>query len=499
MGRVRKPIVPDGPIRAFFDRLHTLHADAGQPSMRELQRRTRSRQRPTGINPTTIHDALAGPRLASWDTVLAIVGQLGGDADEFATLWRAGRAAEMGMPAPERAGRSTRRQQPADRPTPRELPPDVTPFVGRAAQLAELDGLLDGPGSAVAIGALCGTAGVGKTALAVHWAHRVADRFPDGHLYIDLRGYDPEPPVPPADALASFLRAMRVPKASVPRGVAECAAWYRSLLAGRRMLVVLDNARGADHVRPLLPGTPSCLVLITSRDSLAGLVARHGARRVNLDPLCGTGATELMRALLGAWTDAEPPAVRALVERCERLPLSLRIAAELAAASTGTTVADLARELADDRRLLDLFDAGDDPRTALRAVFSWSYRQLPDPAARLFRLLGLRRAHTGREVDALTVAALAGIGLDDALRLSDLLARAHLLDRVGPDTFAMNGLLAAYAAELAAVHDTEADRRAALARAFGHQGPPRPRTYAPWRGTAPGASAPLADPRLARG
>ena len=501
MGQVRKPVVPDGPLRVFFERLHALHSAAGQPSMRELQRRTRSRERPNGINPTTIHDAFCCQRLARWETVQALVGQLGGDVAEFAALWREGRAAEVDMPVDDPQldwpgvwidptdGRPA--SVPAtDRPTPHELPPDVSPFVGRAGPLAELGQLLAGAGeasAAVAISAVSGTAGVGKTALAVHWAHRVADRFPDGHLYMDLRGYDPDAPVPPGEALAAFLRALGVSRKNIPHSVAECAARYRSLLAGRQLLIVLDNARAADHVRPLLPGTPSCFVVITSRDSLAGHVARHGAHRIHRDRLCAADAADLMRALIGARVDAEPSTVEAMVERCARLPLAVRIAAELAVTSTATTLAELAGELADDRRRLDLFDAGDDPRTALRAVFSWSYRILPDDAARLFRLFGLV---SGRDLDATAIAALAGLDLDDAVRLSDLLARAHLLERVHPGRFAMHDLLATYAASLAVQHDTAADRRTALARLFDHQGPPLPRMRSSWTGRSTTGQAP---------
>lgn len=443
MGRVRRPMVPDGAIRAFFERLHALHSAAGHPSMRELQRRTRSDVRPHGINPTTIHDALSGPRLARWDTVQALVGQLGGSVEEFHTLWLQGRAAELDVPAQLERPRALT----TVRPTPRSLPPDVPPFVGRIHQLAELRRLLEGTGRSTRIAAVSGTAGVGKTALAVHWAHRVAADFPDGHLYIDLRGYDPDSPMPPGEALAAVLRALGASSAEVPDDVAERAACYRSMIADREMLLVLDNARDTDHVRPLLPGTPSCFMVVTSRDRLAGLVARHGACRLNLDVLSPAEATELTRALLQPRIQADQPALEELAELCARLPLALRIAAELANSSTVTSLASLVRELADDSRRLDLFDAGDDPRTAIRAVFSWSYHRLPRDAARLFRLLGMYR---GRDIDAVGIAALAKIGVDEAIRLADVLARNHMLERVSPVRYAMNRLLWTYAASLAA-------------------------------------------------
>ncbi|SDH46403.1 NB-ARC domain-containing protein [Lentzea fradiae] len=439
MGQVRKPVVPRGAVRTFFDRLHALHSAAGHPSMRELQRSTRSRQRPNGINPTTIHQALSGPRMARWDTVHALVSQLGGNVEEFAALWQDGRRAEFEPEQPVGdAGHCV------GRPTPKALPPDVPFFVGRTRQQAELCGLLAPLGQAARTAAISGTAGVGKTALAVHWAHRVADRFPDGNLYIDLRGYDPASVMPAAEALASLLRGLGVRAANVPTEVSECAAWYRSLLADRKMLIVLDNARDTDHVRPLLPGTPSCLVVVTSRDSLAGLVARHGARRVRLDVLELAEATELMRELLLPGFDRERAAIEALAERCARLPLALRIAAELANSSTVDNLADLVREFTDDERRLDLLNAGDDPRTAIRSVFSWSYRRLPEDAAGLFRSLGECQ---DRLLDLARVAALARTTADQAGRLTEVLVRKSVLERVGPGEFTMNSLLWAYAAD----------------------------------------------------
>ena len=185
----------------------------------------------------------------------------------------------------------------------RQLPAGVPHFAGRAAELAALTGVLDQPGQAgpatVVISAIGGTAGVGKTALAVRWAHQVADRFPDGQLYVNLRGYDPDQPVPAADALAGFLRALGVPGQDIPAGAGERAARYRSLLAAGGCWCVLDNAGSAEQVRPLLPGTPGCMVVVTSRDALAGLVARDGARRLDLGLLPLADAVGLLRALIG--------------------------------------------------------------------------------------------------------------------------------------------------------------------------------------------------------
>ncbi len=347
---------------------------------------------------------------------------------------------------------------------PRQLPGPARLFVGRDAELAALTGLLDSAGgtSAVVISAIGGTAGVGKTALAVRWAHQVADRFPDGQLYVNLRGYDPGQPLPAADALAGFLRDLGVPGQDVPAEASERAARYRSLLAGRRVLIVLDNAAETEQVRPLLPGSPGCVTVATSRDALAGLVARDGALRLDLDALPLEEAVGLLRALIGARVDADPDAAAALAARCARLPLALRVAAELAAARPTASLAELAGELAGEQRL-DLLDAGGDPRTGIRAVFSWSYQHLDPGAARLFRLLGL---HPGPDLDVQAAAALAASTVRHARRGLDVLARAHLIDAAGPGRHGMHDLLRAYARDLAAAHDGEGEQRAALTRLF---------------------------------
>jgi DNA-binding SARP family transcriptional activator/Flp pilus assembly protein TadD len=349
---------------------------------------------------------------------------------------------------------------------PRQLPAVVRHFVGRTAELERLSLLLDetsGTGGALVVSAIGGTAGAGKTALAVHWAHQVAGRFPDGQLYVNLRGFDANYPVAAADALAGFLRALGVPGEDVPPGEDERAARYRSLLAGRRVLVVLDNAGSAEQARPLVPGTPGCAAVVTSRDSLAGLVARDGAVRLDLDLLPLADAAELLRSLAGDRAAADPGAVTELARQCCRLPLAVRVAAELAATRPSAPLADLVAELADQRRRLDLLDSGGDSRTAVRAVFSWSYLHLPGDAARLFRLLSL---HPGTDLDAHGGAALCGETADDAGALLRLLARAHLVQAQGPDRYGMHDLLRAYARELAAVHDAAAEQRAALTRLF---------------------------------
>ncbi|MGH8965602.1 MAG: NB-ARC domain-containing protein, partial [Actinomycetes bacterium] len=332
-------------------------------------------------------------------------------------------------------------------------------------ELSELDDLLNGP-APVLVSAIAGTAGVGKTALAVHWAHRKRDRFPDGQLYIDLRGFGPGSPMPPEDALAEFLRELGVDGTTIPAELDARAARFRSLVAGRRMLIVLDNARTADQVRPLLPGDSTCLALVTSRDSLAGLVARDGAQRILLDRLTIPDARALLRELLGeARTDAEPSAIDLLIERCARLPLALRIAAELIGSRPHQPTSAVVDDLDDERTRLETLDAGGDPHTAIRAVFSWSYRALPPDAARLFRLLG---TFPGHHIDIYALAALAGSRPDEVRQLIDVLLRAHLVDETSSNRYQTHDLLRAFAAELAARADPDAERGGALDRVFDH-------------------------------
>jgi DNA-binding SARP family transcriptional activator len=355
------------------------------------------------------------------------------------------------------------------RDTPRELPPSPPGFTGRSAELRALTGMLDRSGEhapgAVVISAIGGTAGVGKTALAVRWAHQAAGRFPDGQLYVNLRGYDPDQPVPAADALAGFLRSLGVPGQDIPPEADQRAARYRSLLAGKRMLVVLDNAGSADQVRPLLPGNPACTVVVTSRDALAGLVARDGAVRLDLDVLPVEEAVALLRVLIGPRVDADPGAAAELAGRCCRLPLALRVAAELAASRPATPLAGLAGELADLRTRLDLLTAGGDPSTEVRAVFSWSCRHLDPEDARTFRLLGL---HPGPDFEPYAAAALTGTTVPQACRALDVLARAHLIQPTSPGRYGMHDLLRGYARELTAALDGGEGQHAALTRLFDH-------------------------------
>jgi tetratricopeptide (TPR) repeat protein len=452
LGALPSPDLPAGSARALFDRLHELHHQAGWPSLREMAKQV-------GCSHTTISAAFSEPRVPRWGLLELIVETLGGDTTVFHQLWIAASRLPDTPPAAARAPGTPHRP-------PREVPADVVAFTGRADEVAALDALLDRSAAAPAltVAAISGTAGVGKTALAVHWAHRVAVRFPDGQLYVNLRGYDPDQPVRAAEALETFLRVLGLAGPDIPHGLPERAARYRTLLAGQRVLVLLDNAHSVEQVRDLLPGTPSCFVVVTSRDTLPALVARHGATRVNLDLLAPAEAHALLRTLVGSRVDAEPEAADTLARRCARLPLAVRIAAELAAARPRATLAELAHELGDEPRRLDMLAAGDDEYTAVRAVFSWSIRHLSEPAAGVFTMLGL---HPGTDLDQPAVTALTGADLPTARSLVDALLRAHLLDDLGGGRFGMHDLLHAYAAERASRLE-EAIREAALGRLLRH-------------------------------
>ncbi|MFV2018662.1 AfsR/SARP family transcriptional regulator [Micromonospora sp. LOL_023] len=357
---------------------------------------------------------------------------------------------------------------------PAQLPADIPDFTGRVGELAQLDDILSAASSStgddagltgITVAAVSGTAGVGKTALAIRWAHRVRHQFPDGQLYVDLQGYDEAQPVSPGHTLAGFLRALGVSGPDLPLDVDERSACFRSLTDGRQMLLVLDNAASAEQIRPLLPGSASCLVLVTSRDSLAGLVARHGARRLDLDPLPPDDAVALIQRLIGARVATEHAAATVLAAQCARLPLALRVAAEMAATRPGTQLGELVRELADQHGRLDLLDAGGDLRTGVRAVFSWSYLNLPDDAARAFRLLGL---HPGPDLESHAAAAIIGGRTPDARRLLDLLARAHLVERGHGNRYRMHDLLQAYAVDLAEQQESPMERHRAMTALFDH-------------------------------
>ncbi|MGP8000381.1 MAG: ATP-binding protein, partial [Streptosporangiaceae bacterium] len=382
-----------------------------------------------------------------------------------AAATQAGQAAEGAGAVPAAADRPA---SPAASVVPRQLPAGVAHFAGRTTQLAELRAWMQAAESsdeAVQVLVIGGTAGAGKTALAVHWAHQSAAGFPDGQLYVNLRGFDPSgTPVAPADALRWFLGALGVTEEQIPDSVDAQAALYRSVLAGKRMLVILDNALDAAQVRPLLPGSPSCLVLVTSRARLPGLAATEGARLLPLDVLTGTEARELLAGRLGERASAEAGAARQLIESCSRLPLALSIVAARAAARPLMPLTELSRELADAHGRLDALDAGD-PVASIRAVFSWSCQQLSESAVQLFRLLGL---HAGPDVTIPAAASLAAMTPGQAAAAVAELADAHLIAEHTPGRYAFHDLLRAYAADLAGTTDPEELRQEAVYRVLDH-------------------------------
>jgi tetratricopeptide (TPR) repeat protein len=346
------------------------------------------------------------------------------------------------------------------------LPGDVRGFVNRLSDLERLDEALavDEPRStAASTCVIVGTAGVGKTSLAVHWAHRVSDRFPDGQLYVNLRGYDPGAPIRPEQALDGFLRSLGVTPGAVPADLEARAALYRSLLAGRRFLIVLDNAATTTQVRPLLPGTSDSLTLVTSRNLLSGLIARDGARRVAVKVLAEPEAVMLLHDVTVAYRKGDnADEIAELARLCARLPLALRIAAERAAARPQMPLRELIRDLRDESELWDVLSSGDDEEAdAVRTVFSWSYRTLAPDAARLFRLLGL---HPGPEFGILAAAALAGVSIKRVRQWLDTLVGAHLVEHVASDRYQFHDLLRAYAGDRAQHEETSESRSDALNR-----------------------------------
>lgn len=347
------------------------------------------------------------------------------------------------------------------RPAPHQLPASTRQFVGRDAELTRLTELLTPrrPGTGAVIAAIDGTAGIGKTALTLAWAHQVRDRFPDGELHVNLRGFDEQDPLDPDQVLDNFLQTLGVHPQAIPAGHDAKSALYRSMLAERRMLVVLDNARSSDHVRPLLPASPVCLVVVTSRNRLDSLVVREGAHRIALDVLSDAGALALISERVGrARLEEDPESTAELVRLCAHLPLALSVASARAANQQALPLRDLLGELRDERRRLDALDLGE-PDLNLRAVFSWSYSVLPPAAARLFRLLGL---HPGADIGLAACRALAD---DDAQAALRKLTSAHLVSEFRPGRFRLHDLLRAYAAELAA---TDPERTAATARLVEH-------------------------------
>ncbi|RZU18001.1 BTAD domain-containing putative transcriptional regulator [Streptomyces sp. BK239] len=325
------------------------------------------------------------------------------------------------------------------------LPLETQEFAGRKAELDWLAARSAEPGPTVL--AVVGMAGVGKSALAVHWAHRTAGRYPDGLLYVPLRGTDPaRPALDPSEGLRTMLTALGVPASQVPEGRAARAGLYRTLLADRRVLVVLDDAAGTEQTGPLLPGSPGCLTLVTSRDALPGLIA-SGARPLRLEPPTAADAREILTRRLGAGrVAAEPAAVDEITARCGRLPLALTAVAERLRRQPETTLAALAAQLRAHESDLDAFDDVTGATPDVRTAFLASSRRLSPQGERLFRLLP---RHPGPDLTATAAAHLAGLPLRRARILLGELADAHLVTEHAPARYTLHPLLRAHANELA--------------------------------------------------
>ncbi|MFF5206082.1 BTAD domain-containing putative transcriptional regulator [Streptosporangium sp. NPDC000396] len=350
-------------------------------------------------------------------------------------------------------------------PVPRQLPADIARFTGRQESLEELDALLsDGPGVApIVISAIGGAGGVGKTALATRWGHRVAHRFPDGQLYVNLHGYSPSEPVTGVQALHRLLRGLGVATDEIPHDGEERAALYRSLIADKRMLIVLDNAASPEQVRPLLPGSALCRVIITSRDSLRGLSVTHDVHTITLDVLAEEESRALLLALIGGKRFGnELKAVDELARLCGYLPLALRLAAAHLVSQPALLVNDFVTKLRQENRLTAL-DMREDPHIGVRATFELSYRSLDERERRTFRLLGL---HPGPDISLEAIAALSGLPLNEVHEVTDTLVRAHLVHRVSDERLTMHDLVRIYARDHSSVDDTEDNCHSALSNMF---------------------------------
>ena len=462
---------------AFVEELNRLRRLCGSPSLNDLV--AHAADLPHPLARSTISDKLNARSLPDWDFVASFVTACRMHADEMGVRpppdtvelarWddrylRLLRDLDHARPDEPPVGAGGR-----EAPVPRQLPAAVRHFIGRADQLRALAALAEEVtrgGTTVIISAIHGTAGVGKTALAVQAAHQVAGRFPDGQLYVNLRGFDPGGHVMTVtDAVRGFLEAMSVPPKRQPGSLAAQLSLYRSLLADRRVLILLDNARDAEQVRPLIPGTSGSLVLVTSRARLTSLVARDGAHSVPLDLLTEAEARRLLADRIGGdRVRDEAEVADEIIGRCARLPLALSIVAARAAAHPANPLAALARGLRATPGALDMLDPTD-PTTGVRPVLSWSYRLLDDDAATMFRRLAL---HPGPDITPAAAASLSGVTERQARAALDELANAHLVEVHRPARFGFHDLLRAYAGELADGADPAAERRAAVRRMLDH-------------------------------
>lgn len=449
-GFVNVPAGSGGPALGELLKQHRLACGLSQEELGEL----------AGVSVRAIGDIERGRTTRPYrKTVGLLAAALGIQGQQGELLSAARRAGAVSLPAerPSAVG------LPAERPYPRGLPAPVPQFAGRGAELKALDALLDRGSSSLsgpALAIISGAAGMGKSTLAVYWAQQVCGDFPDGQLYLNLRGFDTSgKKVTPAEAIRILLDGLGVPSEQIPASLEAQAGLYRSTLAGKRALVVLDNVRDADQVAPLLPGSPGCLTLITSRNQLAGLIAAQGAYLLTLGVLSSAEARELLaRRVGGDPISSQPRAVDEIISRCGRLPLALAIVAARVALRPADPLGLLAAELGGPMDRLSALDVGD-PSGSVRAVFSWSYRDLSEAAARMFRLLGL---HPGPDISIPAAASLAAVPAHQARELLRDLSRLNMVTEQPPWRYSLHDLMRAYAAEL--VHAVESGHELCLAQ-----------------------------------
>jgi tetratricopeptide (TPR) repeat protein/transcriptional regulator with XRE-family HTH domain len=449
----------DGSVLRSYLRTHRLSAGMSQQQLAEA----------SGLSVRAIGDLERGrARRPHPDSLRRLADALCLRDQARAEFFAAGQRRDTAVAAAlaDFSGLETRSQRPGAL-VPRQLPAPARHFAGRSRELAVLTGLLERAGQdarpTVVISAISGMAGVGKTALAVQFARQIAGAFPDGQLYVNLRGYDAAlPPMPVTEAVRLVLDAFQVPAEEIPASSESQAGLYRTVLYGKKVLIVADNAADAAQVRPLLPGSPGCLVIATSRSTLAGLVATDGAIPMSLDVLTEAEARDLLARILGdARVAGEPGAAGQLIDACGRLPLALAITAARAATRPELPLAAVAAELAAAVRL-DALDAGD-PLANVRAALACSYQHLTGDAARMFRLLGV---HPGPDISVPAAASLAGLPCPPAARHLAELADASLIAQDSAGRYAVHDLVRLYAAELA--ERAGAEREAATIRLLDH-------------------------------
>ena len=463
MARTGPTEAPDGWAGELANLFQRLKATSGvdsatgkPPSLRQLAVRA-------GYAPSHVRDVLNGTGRPSPDAVAAVAGALNAtEQDRRLAIFYAEQLQRS--PCRRRVGPPSLSSRTA-RPVPRELPHDVRDFAGRDSELEQLDrsATSDATAGTLLISAIDGIAGVGKTALAVRFAHRIADRFPDGQLHVNLRGFDLRlPPLDPHTVLEDFLRSLGIDPVQIPAGAEDRIRLYRSVIADLRILLLLDNAATAEQVRPLLPAANGCLALVTSRNRLSGLVTRDGARRLAVDVLTPVESLSLLAAIAGNdRVRADPDAAAQVAGLAGHLPLALRILGERLSSRNGLTARDLLAELTDERSRLNVLTAAGDEHLAVRAVFSLSYRQLPELSARAFRLLGL---HRGADISVEAAAALAASTADQASSQLEELVAANLLETDEPGRYRFHDLLRVYAAERADAEEPPEERSDAVRR-----------------------------------